>query len=352
MTWKSSESAIDFNGDGVIDEADYAYYLGFQAWRGSDEAKDFNGDRKIGVEDYRLYLAYTAWLKTDDSMDYNGDKKIDFDDFTLYNAFIEWLNSEDALDIDGDQKITFDDYEIFISDEYKSYIEWVNSDKAVDYDGSGAIDELDYAIYQAYLAWKDSDEAADINKDRLIDYADYYAFLNPEISAYDLWRMSGNAADYNDDGKIDELDFTTFDLIGSYMITDYTLSGYDVYSLDTKLELTDVVQYLDRITFTFDGKQMKINFDETLSAEIKEKDRLLMKDIIEKGVVAVPSTSLMTFTITVPFRSGILEDVDVTLYFDLTKPKMETSFSLSHGNNPESTYKTFIYFALTKVTQA
>lgn len=124
-------------GDGTTDTADTA---------GFDET-DLNGDGKIDDADYALWSDYTKWKNSENAEDYSGDRKINFTDYEIYLKYTEWKNSEKAFDMDGNGKINYDDYAIYNNPELSSFDEWLTSENAYDYDKDGKKTPADYNIY-------------------------------------------------------------------------------------------------------------------------------------------------------------------------------------------------------------
>lgn len=346
--WLQSKDAKDYNDDGKIDEEDFEIHKAYMEWLSSDDAMDFNGDRKINYDDYVLFKGYSTWRLSEDAADYDGDRKIGMDDYWIYLDFLKWVASDEALDLNSDEKITFEDYEIFLSDDYKDYLAWKSSTKAVDYNEDGEINDADFAIYRAFLEWLASDYAKDLNGDRTIDYGDYIAYLNPELSPYEIWLTSANAKDYNKDEKIDEIDYATFKLIGNYMVTQYDFSGSDFYLMESELTLSSLGKYIGGALITFDGEKTSIVLADALLVKIGPADAETVKKIANSAVISLPSPLLMVLTIMTTFPE-ISMDAPVTMYFDLTKPTLETSFAVTVKPNSNTTQRANIAITLAKI---
>jgi hypothetical protein len=113
-TWVNSAQAIDMNGDGNIDQADYALWLEYLAWRDSDTAEDYNNDRKINTVDFMIFKQYSGWRISNDAIDLNDDRRIDILDFIIWLDYLKWKDSDDAADLNNDSKINELDYRIFL----------------------------------------------------------------------------------------------------------------------------------------------------------------------------------------------------------------------------------------------
>lgn len=344
LAWLDSKDAKDLNGDAEIDKKDYAIHLSFLRWRDSDEATDFTGDRKIGVDDYLFALEYGTWRNGDDAVDLNGDRKINADDFTIYKAFMAWKESADATDLNNDRKITIDDYVLFLNEDYQSFITWAKSSGAKDYDGDGKIVEADYEVY----LWISGDNAKDLNDDRVIDHGDYVVYKSGALTEYEIWLTSANAKDYNGDKKIDEKDFYAYGFIGSYEITKFAFTGYDLYLIESGKSLSSMGSLLEKgVVITFDGTNTSVAFtDESLQG--LGNDARLLRSICASAEVNAYSSKLVTFEATIPFPESNL-NVPVSMYFEPQENgTLHSDFWISFKRTDDSQVTTNISVDLTK----
>ena len=193
--WKKSADATDYDGDGKIDEKDYAVFL----WLYSDDARDLDGDRKINYADYVLLEAFKTWKKSAEAEDLNGDSKIDIDDYLLYQKFLTWKESTDGADLDGDGSIDYADYLLYLP-----FAEWLAGDEAIDIDGDGKIDYSDYVNSNEFNAWRSGSDAYDYDENGEIEYADYVRYKE-----FNAWLSGTDARDYDENGTIDYADYLT-----------------------------------------------------------------------------------------------------------------------------------------------
>lgn len=173
--WRNSNDALDLNGDRKIDETDYQLYMS------SLTTTIVSTDVSSTTANTTTKSDYELWKSSEDAMDLNGDRKIDLLDYEIYqlfNNYTYWKDSDQALDMNSDRKIDETDYEMYKL--YNNYDYWKLSSQAEDLNGDSIINEIDHEIYNFFDAWKNSELAGDLNNDNSIDVLDYEIFLEYE----------------------------------------------------------------------------------------------------------------------------------------------------------------------------
>ncbi|MBT7864599.1 MAG: T9SS type A sorting domain-containing protein, partial [Gemmatimonadetes bacterium] len=77
--WLTSDDLIDWDGDGDLDEEDFALL----EWLYDEDTDDVDGDGFFDEEDFYL----SQWIDSEDAEDYNEDGVIDEDDLILFEEF-------------------------------------------------------------------------------------------------------------------------------------------------------------------------------------------------------------------------------------------------------------------------
>ncbi len=159
----------DFNGDCVVDQADYTFWADNLGPTNPDLSCDCNNDGIVDQADYTLWADDFGITDTNLPADGNDDGTVDQADYTL------WADNfgEIGQNIPGD------------------------------YNNDGLVDQADYTLWADCCAGVPPDMSSDFNNDRVVDQADYTTwadtFGNHTIDFH---------ADSNRDGFVDHADYT------------------------------------------------------------------------------------------------------------------------------------------------
>jgi hypothetical protein len=222
----------DYNGDGVVDLADYTVWADNYGQTGSNVPGDGNNDGVVDLADYTVWADHygqgtpLAMTADDENAptgaviygkavsggasqgDFNGDGFVDQADYTL------WADGDASADANGDGVVDLADYTIW-ADNYGQ----TGSNVPGDGNNDGVVDLADYTVWAdhygqgtppAMTAGEASSEAViygtpvsggasqgDFNGDGFVDQADYT-----------LWADGDASADANGDGVVDLADYT------------------------------------------------------------------------------------------------------------------------------------------------
>ena len=101
--------AIDYNGDGIGSNIDFAIFL--PLWQSGSSAADLNGDLAVDIFDVNTFIAYFGFTPCPWRADFQYNRSID----PVDQIFFQFLYANGSLraDMDGDSLLTAADLAAF-----------------------------------------------------------------------------------------------------------------------------------------------------------------------------------------------------------------------------------------------